>query len=634
MNLINKSGAAKSFSGSFPQRGLNGFKWSCDKVGMVLKRYGGIKSLVVLALLVPVVTFDSHSFCDYHNMIAILEKYEHKTDFHQIEDFVEASHLRIETIDEGTKILATVNGKSRTISETSIRRNLKLKDEAGISSLPDAKLFENLTLMGYNILPNQKFSFQKGTLTEPHHTPSPEAQQTSPTATSSPSLPPVTTTTIPTVIPTDTPQLRQYTRRARIAQSSALLTAADEPASLIGDDSQVIQHQGVLPLLLMRADLEIATLKARIKNLEDRDGGDDDPSREDATIKGRRLETGEEARIERITEKGSDDTEEMVNVLTFLDAASVLSSGVQVSVPLAVEVATVSVPPATISVPTGSDMVPTASPIFTTTTVATPYSRRKGKKKMVELETPKKKKLQEQMDVQMARQLEEEMERDAQIMNEQITRDAEIARIHAEEELQIMIDGLDRNNETVSKYLQEYHQFATDLSIEERIELINDLVKYQDNYEKVLKYQSQQRKPLSKKQQREFYMSVLKSHSCWKSNHFKEMTLEEIREKFDPVWKLIQDFVPMGSKEKGEKFKRKGLRLEQDSAKKVKSSEEVSEEDLKAMMQLVSVEEVYVEALQLWALVKETLNIRQATSDKEKELWVELKRLYEPDVED
>nr|GEV14089.1 hypothetical protein [Tanacetum cinerariifolium] len=37
---------------------------------------------------------------------------------------------------------------------------------------------------------------------------------------------------------------------------------------------------------------------------------------------------------------------------------------------------------------------------------------------------------------------------------------------------------------------------------------------------------------------------------------------------------------------------------------------------------------------QIWTLVKETLNIRQATSDKEKELWVELKRLYEPNVED
>nr|GEV00668.1 hypothetical protein [Tanacetum cinerariifolium] len=71
--------------------------------------------------------------------------------------------------------------------------------------------------------------------------------------------------------------------------------------------------------------------------------------------------------------------------------------------------------------------------------------------------------------------------------------------------------------------------------------------------------------------------------------------------------------------------------LEQDSAKKVKTSEEVSEEDLKEMMHLVPVEEVYVEALQhfdredlnqLWALVKETLRIRPTTCDKEKELWL------------
>nr|GFA51625.1 hypothetical protein [Tanacetum cinerariifolium] len=37
---------------------------------------------------------------------------------------------------------------------------------------------------------------------------------------------------------------------------------------------------------------------------------------------------------------------------------------------------------------------------------------------------------------------------------------------------------------------------------------------------------------------------------------------------------------------------------------------------------------------QLWELVKETLSIRPTTSDKEMEIWVELKRLYEPDVED
>nr|GFC69599.1 hypothetical protein [Tanacetum cinerariifolium] len=61
----------------------------------------------------------------------------------------------------------------------------------------------------------------------------------------SPSLPPVTTAPIPlviptsplpTIIPTDTTPLRHYTRRARIAQSSALLPIANEPASPIGDD--------------------------------------------------------------------------------------------------------------------------------------------------------------------------------------------------------------------------------------------------------------------------------------------------------------------------------------------------------------------------------------------------------------
>nr|GEU97067.1 hypothetical protein [Tanacetum cinerariifolium] len=37
---------------------------------------------------------------------------------------------------------------------------------------------------------------------------------------------------------------------------------------------------------------------------------------------------------------------------------------------------------------------------------------------------------------------------------------------------------------------------------------------------------------------------------------------------------------------------------------------------------------------QLWALVKEYLTIRPASNDKEMELWVELKRMYKPDLED
>nr|GEZ55825.1 hypothetical protein [Tanacetum cinerariifolium] len=545
------------------------------------------------------------AFCDYHNMIAILEKYDHNVDFHTIVDFVEASY---------------------------IRRNLKLNDEAGISSLPDAELFENLTLMGYNISPNQKFTFQKatnrvynfskmifdgmvrnvnnkvskflmyprvnspsflgwpvplfdtmlvhqgegsGTPTKPHHTPSLKAHQSPQHDLSSLIHPHVTTETIPTGTPTDTPPFRQYSRRARIAsplgddsQGEAFptvsgLEAGHDRANII--KSSTLPHDSTPRVTSLDADggsmqqqlnelTDLYTRLQRIKLLEDKDGGVAEPSREDAIIKGRSLETWEEAAVEKITKKGR------VQV---------------VSVPPTAEVSTV-------SVPTDSGMVPTASLIFTTASVVTHYSRRKGKEKMVELDTPKKKKLQEQIDVQVAREMEEQIAREDHRMNEQIARDAEVARIHAEEELQMLINRLDRNNETIAKYLQEYEQFAADLSIGERIELINDL----------------------------------------------GMSLEEIREKFIPVWKQIEDFIPMGSKEEGDRVKRKGLRLKQESTKKVKISEEVSEEDLKTMMQLVPVEEVYVEALQ------ETLSIRQAASDKEKELWVELKRLFEPDVKD
>nr|GEW42529.1 hypothetical protein [Tanacetum cinerariifolium] len=87
-------------------------------------------------------------FYDYHNMVAVLEKGEFNSDFHPMVDFIAASPLRIETTDEGTHILATVDGIQRTVSESSLRRNLKLRDEDGIVSIPDIELFENLTLMG------------------------------------------------------------------------------------------------------------------------------------------------------------------------------------------------------------------------------------------------------------------------------------------------------------------------------------------------------------------------------------------------------------------------------------------------------------------------------------------------------
>nr|GFB52178.1 hypothetical protein [Tanacetum cinerariifolium] len=115
-------------------------------------------------------------------MVSILEKGEFNTDFHSMVDFIAASPLRyaltvkptvfvshirkfwsitrIETTDERTHILATVDGIQRTVPESSLRRNLKLRDEDGIVSIPDMELFENLTLIGYDIESNVQLKYE------------------------------------------------------------------------------------------------------------------------------------------------------------------------------------------------------------------------------------------------------------------------------------------------------------------------------------------------------------------------------------------------------------------------------------------------------------------------------------------
>nr|GEV86576.1 hypothetical protein [Tanacetum cinerariifolium] len=380
--------------------------------------------------------------------------------------------------------------------------------------------------------------------------------------------------------------LRQYSRRAtRIAQSKALSSAADEPASLLRDDSQgedvptvssldagqdreninknsalphessprvtslgadkgsmqqqlqelmdlctsLQRQQTQMTVKIKDQDLEISGLKARVKILEDKDRGSAEPAQEDAPIKVGSIKIEEEVGVERSTKLGSNDTEEMVNILSSIEDANILTSGVAA--------ATI------VGVPTVSGLFPTD----------------KGKEKMVESEVPKKRKLQEQIDAQVAKEIEEQFTRKNQRLNEQLARDLEIARLYEEEELKMMIEGLYISNEVIAKHLQEYEQAAADLTIGEKIKLINELVKYQDHHAKILKYQAQQSKPLSKKEQKEFYMSVLRSHAGWKTKHFRGMTLEEIKEKFIPFWKQLEDFMPMSSKEESERVELKRL---------------------------------------------------------------------------
>ncbi|GKC58964.1 hypothetical protein Tco_1086562 [Tanacetum coccineum] len=105
-------------------------------------------------------------------MIAYLQKSEGSEGFHQIIDFLNASHIQYVLIDNPTiyvsftkqfwstatartsatgeiELTATIDGQEKTITEASLRRHLKLEDNGGVTTLPNSEIFEQLALMGF-----------------------------------------------------------------------------------------------------------------------------------------------------------------------------------------------------------------------------------------------------------------------------------------------------------------------------------------------------------------------------------------------------------------------------------------------------------------------------------------------------
>nr|GEV48227.1 retrovirus-related Pol polyprotein from transposon TNT 1-94 [Tanacetum cinerariifolium] len=321
-------------------------------------------------------------------MVTILEKGEHNVNFHPMVDFIEASPLgyaliakptvyvshihqfwstaRIETTEEGTKILATVDDEPAS-PLLDVSQGEACPTDSGFIADQDRATIDKSSTLPYDSAPR---------------------------------------VTLPVA---DEGSMQQT-----IPELMALCTSLQRKLSKLTAKFQA-------------REVEINRLKERVKMLEDREGVAATRSGDDAPIKGRSMDEGEAA-----TKRVSDDTKEMATVLTSMDAATVLASGV-------------------VDVPTGSGSIPTAS---TPAEGSVPTGSEEVPILVQSLSLPL-----------WLHQLQEERAK----------RDAEIARIHAEEELQIMISGLDRNNETIAKYLEEYQQFSSELPMERRIERISDL---------------------------------------------------------------------------------------------------------------------------------------------------------------
>nr|GEV63195.1 integrase, catalytic region, zinc finger, CCHC-type, peptidase aspartic, catalytic [Tanacetum cinerariifolium] len=276
--------------------------------------------------------------------------------------------------------------------------------------------------------------------------------------------------------------------------------------------------------------------------------------------------------------------------------------------------------------------------------------------------------------------------------------DEEVTMIMAQTLIKIKAEKARILDEQMSKRLQDEEiEQATAREKQEKEDLERIQEKHLDN---IKKYQSLKRKPISVAQARKNMIVYLKNMVGYKIQYFKGMTYDQVRPIFEREYNHVQTFLKTDrDKEPTKKSVAKEIML-QESFKKLRAEVEVSgshsthketltvnptemsEEDVKNMLQIVPVAEFKVEALQvkyplidweiysegsrtywriirvggitqayksfegmvqdfdredldaLWRITKEKFSRTMPTQDKEKALWAELTSLYEPNVAD
>ncbi|GJR02437.1 putative ribonuclease H-like domain-containing protein [Tanacetum coccineum] len=246
-------------------------------------------------------------------------------------------------------------------------------------------------------------------------------------------------------------------------------------------------------------------------------------------------------------------------------------------------------------------------------------------------------------------------------------RQERLARIEADEEIVARIQAEERE----------------ELTIKERSRLFVELIDKRKKYFAEKRAKERRNKPLTQAQQRTYMSNYIKHMGSHTLQQLRRYSFDKLKELFETTMKNVNTFKPMETEDR-----RRASELAAGSSQATvteaedEEEKELSQEDLQQMMMVVLVEEVYIEALQvkypiidwevyieesrkywkiirignhteayqffedmlkifdredlvkLWSLVKERFSSTEPTDDKERTLWVELKRLFEPDAND
>ncbi|GJX10273.1 hypothetical protein Tco_0200132 [Tanacetum coccineum] len=188
------------------------------------------------------------AFCNYHNMVAILEKTELNIDFHQIVDFLEASHIRYALMVRPTVYVSHIQQFWSTVRVKTVDGETKIIAKClSPKSTGFNEFTSNIAIAIVYLATNRVYNFSKIIFdgmgeglenpTEPHHTPSVQNESPHQEELTTSQEPLKQETTIPSQSHSDISTPRRLTRGAtRISQSKVPTPGADETASLTRDD--------------------------------------------------------------------------------------------------------------------------------------------------------------------------------------------------------------------------------------------------------------------------------------------------------------------------------------------------------------------------------------------------------------
>ncbi|GKD56103.1 hypothetical protein Tco_1289490 [Tanacetum coccineum] len=240
----------------------------------------------------------------------------------------------------------------------------------------------------------------------------------------------------------------------------------------------------------------------------------------------------------------------------------------------------------------------------------------KGKAKMDETKSPRNMKQRERVqigrDEEVAQKLQEEVAAD-----EDFVQQLQVGKKYSEEDLPMKL-----------------------------VELVNQKKKFFAQQ----RAKAKRNKPMNPAQQKDYMSNYIKNQEGGYSiKQLKSLSFKQVKDIFETTMRRVQSFVPMGSELEVQGLKRAGQEVLEKTVKYPIINWEVYSEDTRRYWRIIRVGNhteayrIFSDMLKkfdrddlgkLWDLVKERFGTTKPTDDKEKELWVKLKRLFEPDNDD